>query len=98
LNKTSFNIKENSWLAKIAAWKLRSYSVAIVMGKTIHLHNTKKEAFLQNTTWLKHELCHIKQFTEHGYVLFIVKYLWESIKNGYHNNKYETEARAAEEL
>jgi hypothetical protein len=98
LNKPTFNIKENSWLAKIAAWKLRSNSVAIVMGKTIHLHNTKKEVFLENSAWLKHELCHIKQFTEHGYILFIVKYLWESIKKGYHNNKYEIEARAAEEL
>lgn len=92
------HIKENSWLAKIAARKLKSHSVAMVLGKTIHLHNTTKEDFLKDTRWVKHELCHIKQFEQHGYIGFIIKYLWESIKNGYYNNRYEVEARAAEEL
>ncbi|MBA3674611.1 MAG: DUF4157 domain-containing protein [Chitinophagaceae bacterium] len=94
---TEYSIKENSWIAKIAAKKLRSDKVAIVVGKTIHLYKTSKKQFLQNERWLKHELCHIKQFQENGYLLFIAKYLWESIKNGYHNNKYEVEAREAED-
>jgi hypothetical protein len=98
LNGLSFRIKENSWLAKIAAKKLRSSSVAMVLGNTIHLHNTSKEEFLQDKKWLKHELCHIEQFKKHGYIIFLVKYLWESLKKGYYNNKYEAEARAAEEL
>jgi hypothetical protein len=98
LTQLKFHIKENSWLAKIAAKKLRSNSVAMVLGNTIHLHNTSKEAFLQNKKWLKHELCHIQQFKQHGYGGFIVKYLWESMKKGYYNNKYEAEARAAEAL
>ena len=93
-----FIIKENSLLARIAAFKLGTKSVAIVMGKTVHLHNTSKSAFLQNKRWVKHELCHIRQFQQHGYWLFIIKYLWESIRNGYYNNKYEVEARAAELL
>lgn len=96
--ETSFHIKENSWLAKIAAKKLRSNAVAMVLGNTIHLHNTSKEAFLQNKKWLKHELCHVQQFKQHGYAAFIIKYLWESVQKGYYNNKYEVEARAAEEL
>ncbi len=95
---TEYSIKENSWIAKIAAKKLRSDKIAIVVGKTIHLYKTSKKQFLQNERWLKHELCHIKQFQENGYLLFIAKYLWESIKHGYHNNKYEVEAREAEEL
>ena len=98
MNKTSFQIKENSWLAKIAAKKLRSNNVAMVLGKTIHLHNTTKEQFLQDERWLKHELCHVAQFKDHGYFIFVVKYLWESLKNGYYKNKYEKEAREAEEL
>ncbi len=85
-------------LAKIAAWKLSSNSVAMVIGKTIHLHNTTQKEFLQNEKWLKHELCHIKQFKQHGFAGFIAKYLWESLKKGYYNNKYEVEARAAEKL
>jgi hypothetical protein len=96
LKNTSFLIKESSWLAKIAAKKLRSKSVAMVLGKTIHLHNTTKEEFLNNTTWLKHELCHVQQFKQHGFFMFVIKYLYESIKVGYYNNKYEVEAREAE--
>ena len=91
-----FIIKENSWLAKIAAWKLSSQSVAMVLGKTIHLHNTTKENFLQNEKCVKHEFCHIQQFRQHGYIGFIAKYLWESMRKGYYNNRFEVEARAAE--
>ena len=89
-------IKENSWVAWLAAKKLRASSVAIVGGKTIHLHNSSKENFLKNERWLKHELCHIRQFKQHGYLPFIAKYVWESLLHGYHNNKYEKEAREAE--
>ena len=91
-------IKENSFVARIAAFKLGTRSVAIVLGKTIHLHNTTKEEFLRNDRWVKHELCHVRQFQQYGYLPFIVKYLWESIRSGYYNNKYEAEARAAEFL
>ena len=98
MNKPKFIIKENSWLARLAAIKLGSNAVAMVLGKTIHLHNTTKTDFLQDERWLKHELCHIKQFKEHGYVAFILKYVWESIRKGYYNNRFEVEARKAEEL
>lgn len=98
MNKPEFIIKENSWMAKIAAWKLKTGSVAMVLGKTIHLHNTSKEGFLMDERWLKHELCHVRQFKEHGYFMFLVKYLWESIKKGYYNNRFEVEARNAEDL
>ena len=89
-------IKENSWVAWLAAKKLGASSVAIVVGKTIHLHNSSKENFLKNERWLKHELSHIRQFKQHGYLPFIAKYVWESLLHGYHNNKYEKEAREAE--
>jgi hypothetical protein len=89
-------IKENSWVAKLAAKKLRSDNAAIVIGKTIHLHNTSTQKFLQDERWLKHELCHIKQFKDYGFINFIAKYLLEWLKHGYFNNKFEAEARAAE--
>jgi hypothetical protein len=98
LNKHDLKIKENSWLAKIAALKLGTNSVAMVLGKTIHLHHTTKASFLNDERWVKHEFCHIRQFKQHGYVGFIVKYLWESIQKGYYNNRFEVEARKAEEL
>ena len=97
MNKEKFYIKENSFFAKIAAKKLGADVLAMVLGKTIHLHGTTKAHFLADEKWVKHELCHIKQYKENGTVLFLTKYLWESIKHGYYNNKYEAEARAAED-
>lgn len=91
-------IKENSWVAKIAAKKLHVSNVAIVIGKTIHLHNATGQQLLQNKRWLQHELCHVKQFKQYGFLSFIVKYLWESFNKGYFNNKFEIEAREAENL
>ncbi|MFM6926545.1 MAG: DUF4157 domain-containing protein [Ferruginibacter sp.] len=84
-------------MAKIAAWKLKTGSVAMVIGKTIHLHNTTETAFLKDERWLKHELCHIKQFKQYGCFMFLLKYTWESIRVGYYNNRFEAEARNAEE-
>ncbi len=94
--KVHYYIRENSFIAKLAAKKLKASSVAIVIGKTIHLYNSSKEQFISDSRWLKHELVHIKQFQQHGYLPFIIKYLWESIRKGYSNNKYEVEARAGE--
>lgn len=97
VNNTTFSIKENSFLAKIATWKLHSSNVAMVLGNTIHLYGVTPNEFLSNDKWVKHELCHIKQYQQHGFIGFLVKYLWESVKVGYYKNKFEVEAREAEE-
>ena len=73
-----------------------SGSVAMVLGKTIHLHNISETDFLNNERLLKHELCHVRQFRQHGFIRFLIKYLWESMRKGYYNNKFEIEARQAE--
>lgn len=95
--KAPYRIVTSSFLAKLAALKLHSNRVAIVLGKTFYLYNTSKEEFLNDAKWLKHELCHIAQFKQYGFFTFIIKYLWESLWHGYYNNKYEVEARKAEE-
>jgi hypothetical protein len=41
-------------------------------------------------------MCHLQQFKKYGFFNFIFKYLFEGIKVGYYNNKFETEAREAE--
>jgi hypothetical protein len=89
-------IKENSWIARLAARKLQSQNVAIVIGKTIHLHHVSAQEFLKDEKWVKHEKCHLQQFEKYGYLTFILKYLWESLRHGYYENKYEVEAREAE--
>jgi hypothetical protein len=88
-----YHIKENSWIARLAARKLKAKKVAIVIGKTIHLHNTVNHEFLRDKKWLLHELKHIEQFSQHGFLSFIFLYLWESVRHGYTNNKYEIEAK-----
>ena len=85
-------------MQKLPQKKLRSSNVAMVLGKTIHLFGVSKTDFLQDEKWLKHELCHIKQFKQYGYFNFVVRYLWESLQKGYYNNRFEIQARNAEEL
>jgi hypothetical protein len=89
-------IKEQSLFARLAARKLKSQQVAAVLGSTIHLWNVRREDFLQSTTWVLHELEHVRQFRKYGAVRFLVLYLWESARRGYYNNRFEAEARLAE--
>jgi hypothetical protein len=89
-------IRENSWLARIASFNLRADKLAIVFGSTIHLHNTGREEFLNDRFWVCHELKHVEQYKRYGFAGFIFRYLIESMKNGYYNNKFEVEARDSE--
>ena len=91
------NIRENSWMAWLAAKKLGADGMAITIGNTIHLHKTAKENFIKNERWMKHELKHVEQFRRYGYLWFIVLYLFETARNGYYHNRFEVEARKAEE-
>lgn len=92
----SFTIKENSFIARLAARKLGSKNVAIVLGSRIHLYGVTKENFLGNRRWLRHELKHIEQYRRLGFWGFIATYLWQTLKVGYYRCRLECEARAAE--
>lgn len=90
-------IIENSLLARLAALKLKEPKIAMVLGSKILLFGVSKSEFLASEKWVKHEMAHVRQFKHHGFLPFIGKYLVESLRKGYYNNKYEVEARAAEE-
>jgi len=90
------HIRERSWLARIAARHLGYSHVAMVVGRTIFLHNVTVETFLARPSWVVHELKHVDQYREHGFVGFLWKYFRDYLKNGYWNNRFEREARAAE--
>ncbi|MEJ8757798.1 hypothetical protein WG947_12360 [Pontibacter sp. H259] len=90
-----YKIVEKSLFARVARMVLKSRNVAMVLGKSIHLSGVDKQSFLSDEGWLAHELCHIRQFQEHGYFRFLWLYLKESYKVGYYNNKFEVEAREA---
>jgi hypothetical protein len=93
---TKVKIKENSWLARIAAKKLDSPSMAMVVGKTIHLHNSSREEFLKNKRWVRHEVAHVKQYAKLGLLRFIFFYLLETFNKGYEYNSFEVDAREKE--
>jgi len=89
-------VKEQSWIARIAARVLKTRRVAIVINRTIHLHNTSRIDFTGSRSWLLHELKHVAQYEQYGTIWFILLYLYESMRKGYINNRFEVEARAAE--
>lgn len=89
-------IKENSWVAKLAAANMNAGKAAIVFGNTIHLHNTSREEFLKDRQWVCHELQHVMQYRQNGITRFIARYLFDWVKNGYYNNRFEVEARKNE--
>lgn len=89
-------IKEKSWQARLAAKYLKTNSVALVLGKTIHLWGVNRDYFLSDASWVKHELVHIAQFKKYGWIKMAGLYLLETIKKGYHQNKFEIEAREGE--
>ncbi|MCH5600355.1 DUF4157 domain-containing protein [Niabella ginsengisoli] len=91
-----FSIKENSFIAKVAARKLRSRNVAIVFGNRIHLYGVSKEKFLSNQKWLRHELKHVEQYHRLGFLGFIFRYIWQTMRVGYYRCRLECEAREAE--
>ena len=86
-------IKENTLISKIAFRLIKSFkneAVASTIGKTIHLHNISDISFSHKDGFLRHEMQHAIQFNEIKF--FWLKYIIETLKNGYFKNKYEVEA------
>ena len=80
---------------RLGGWALGQRSVqGITLGHTVFLD---PEAAL-NPALLLHELAHVHQFERDG--TFPLRYLLESVRRGYHANRYELEANeyAAAEL
>lgn len=96
INHETIRTKESSWLARMAAWKLKQPRMAMVVGNTVHLYGVTRQEFLKNEAWVRHEMKHVQQFREHGFAGFLIKYTWESVIKGYENNRFEVEARNAE--
>lgn len=87
-------LKTGTLVSKIAAVFMRpskSEALATTIGKTIHLHNITPEDFVQRQAFLRHELQHSIQY--HTISLFLLKYIWETVRHGYFQNRYEVEAR-----
>lgn len=86
-------IKEDSWLARLAAARLKSNQVAMVVGNTIYLYGVTRHLFLQNPDWVAHELKHVEQYRRLGLLRFFALYAWYTARYGYYQNPLEKEAR-----
>lgn len=74
---------------RVAGWFLGRRTVsAITLWRTVF---AAPEARL-DAELLLHELRHVHQF--HGSSAFPILYLWESLRRGYHDNRYEADARS----
>ena len=73
---------------RVGGWALGASSVAgITLWRTIWLApSTSLDAEL-----LLHELRHVHQFQASA--AFPLQYLWESLRRGYHSNRFEVDAR-----
>lgn len=84
----------HSPLARIARLVLGGNTrVAMVIGGTVHLSGATRAEFLADPEWVAHEQVHLRQYREQGLLHFLYRYLAESARVGYYNNRYEVEAR-----
>jgi hypothetical protein len=74
---------------RVGGWALgRSTVAAITLWRTVFV--AEREPL--DPALLLHELRHVHQFQTD--VSFPLRYLWESVRRGYHRNRYEVDARA----
>jgi hypothetical protein len=80
--------RQGGLFPRIAGWCLGQRSVAAVtLWRTVYLGARCRPS----AELLLHELRHVQQFAESR--AFPLSYLWETLKSGYHRNRYERDAR-----
>ena len=73
---------------RVGGWALgRSTVAAITLWRTVFV----APGVALDVELLLHELRHVHQFEESA--TFPLHYLWESVRRGYHANRYEADAR-----
>ena len=73
---------------RVGGWALgRSTVAAITLWRTVFVAS----GVALDAELLLHELRHVHQFEASA--IFPLHYLWESVRRGYHANRYEADAR-----
>jgi hypothetical protein len=86
--------KYNSYIAKILG-KINGYErFAITISSTCTLYSVSENEITER--WRKHEDRHKLQYKQNGWFKFVFLYLYYLIRDGYTNNPFEIDARAAE--
>jgi hypothetical protein len=85
---TGVRLRRGGLPPRIGGWMLGQATVdAITLRRTIFFgSHTSLDAAL-----LLHEFRHVEQFLERR--SFPLRYIWESLRRGYHRNRYEIDAR-----
>jgi len=74
---------------RVGGWALGRDTVsAIALGRTIFLASETR----LRPELLLHEFRHVEQFSERR--SFPLRYIWESLRRGYYDNRYEADARS----
>jgi hypothetical protein len=81
-----------TWARAFGLWRFKRYAVTI--GQTTY-YSCSKEDVDARPTWRKHEEEHKKQWAQEGFVKFLCKYIYYSIRYGYTKNPYEVQAEEA---
>ena len=82
-------VRRGGLLPRLGGWCLGRRSVSgITLWRTIWLAPEAPCA----AELLLHELRHVQQF--HAQASFPLRYIWESVRRGYRQNRYEVDARA----
>ena len=82
-----YNQKWTLWFTKTSTWAIT------ICNCTFYSEDIKNVSI----TWRKHEDYHKKQWKKYWYVGFLFLYVFEFILHGYKNNRFEIEARNAEQ-
>jgi len=65
--------------------------VAITLSKNLCWYKTQEH--LDNEQIRVHEGVHAEQYARHGWIGFVIRYLWFTCRHGYWENPLEVEAR-----
>lgn len=85
----SVRLRRGGLPVRVGGWMLGlRTAAAITLWRTVFL----APDVAPTVELLLHELRHVHQFQERA--TFPVMYLWESLRRGYHHNRFEAEARA----
>lgn len=84
-----YNQRWTLWFRPDRSWTTN----AITLGQTVFYSCPWTQV---GAAWRRHEDCHKEQWAREGAFLFILKYLWYSIRYGYQANPLEVEAHSAE--
>lgn len=81
-------LRRGGILPRVAGWMLGQAAVsAITLRRTIFFGTRTR----LDIPLLLHEFRHVEQFQER--TTFPLHYIWESLRRGYHRNRYEVDAR-----